>query len=97
MTVEATGFSPWNKAGPEGPFLAAAGPPVEALHAGAGARSMDEPLTRLLAAARQAGLADRIAPLTEGETWFPTGSTTVQSPQPSATTQTIQRPIKTSN
>jgi hypothetical protein len=58
---------------------------------------MDEPLTRLLAAARHAGLTDRIAPLTEGETWFPTGSTTVQSPQPSATTQTIQRPIKTSS
>jgi hypothetical protein len=59
---------------------------------------MDEPLTRLLAAARQAGLANRIAPLTEGETWFPTGSTTVQRPQATTTaTQNIRRPIKTSN
>ena len=59
---------------------------------------MDEPLTRLLAAARHAGLTDRIAPLTEGETWFPTGSTTVQLPQGTTTaSQTIQRPIKTSN
>ncbi len=36
-----------------------------------GREPMSEPLPRLLAAARREGLAHRIRPLTEGETWIP--------------------------
>jgi L-ascorbate metabolism protein UlaG (beta-lactamase superfamily) len=36
-----------------------------------GREPMDEPLPRLLAAAKRADIRDRIHPLAEGETWFP--------------------------
>jgi L-ascorbate metabolism protein UlaG (beta-lactamase superfamily) len=41
---------------------------------------MDEPLARLLAAAQKAAIADRVVPLTEGESWFAPGSAVVETP-----------------
>ncbi len=43
-----------------------------------GREPMDEPLPRLLRAATHAGVADRIAPLTEGESWTSTGLKTAE-------------------